>query len=115
MLLEPMTTDEVVRAGAAGVGCSWALPGEAGSRLAMADDRAAVRMGGRIMTLRPPPRATELVPFTYGRWTGGGLTVRVRPDGPARVRGGLVARTATVEVRRSSRTLRYTGQLTCGD
>lgn len=112
--LQPMTPDEVLEAGAAGAGCSWALPGERRSRLAMADNRAAVRVGGRVVQLRPLPGAAELAPFTFDAWTGGGMTVRVRQGRPARTRGSAVIRPATVDVRGTTRPRSYAGELTCG-
>jgi hypothetical protein len=114
-LLQPMTFDQVFQAGAAGTGCSWSLPPDRRMRFAAAEDRAVVRLDGRMIILAPAPNAPELAPFTFKDWRGEGVTVRIQPMGVAR-RVGTEATTSramlAIAVRGKSR--RTVGALSCG-
>ncbi len=84
-------------------------------RFAASDDRAAIRIDGRIIALSPAPRARELFPFTFADWRGSGLTVRIRQVGAGRSQGteAFTSRaTLTVGVRGSVREM--TGVMSCG-
>lgn len=114
MPLEPMTFSEAERAGAVGTGCTW-LGGRDGSRrLAMADDRAAVRRKGVVLRMEPAAGAKSLF-LTYDRWTAGTLRIVVRDTGRVVRRGHEFSETAAwIDVVENGRTRSFIGRLNCG-
>lgn len=113
--MQPMTLDQVMKAGAGGTGCSWSLPGDRRMRFAAAGDRAAVRLHGRIVVLSPAIRAPELFPFTFAEWRADGVTVGIADAGRAR-RSNTEALTVramlTIVIRGTVR--RMEGRMSCG-
>ena len=112
---EPMTLDQVVEAGAGGTGCSWSKTGDHRMRFAAADDRAVIRLAGRIVVLAPAPHARELFPFTFTDWQAKGLSARLTQIGPARRLGSEATNaraTLTITVGGTSR--RLAGTMSCG-
>lgn len=113
--LRPLSMAMVMKAGAAGTGCSWSLVEDMRMRFAAADDRAVVRLASGIVQLRPAAGAGDLFPFTYDRWVGDGVTVTVTPNGPSRWKGTEVNEgAADIEVRNGGRRWIARGRLTCG-
>lgn len=113
--LEIMTFDEVVRAHAAGTGCTW-LGGKGFTRrVAMKEDRGVVKRGGRIIALQPAAGAKEVFPYTYHRWTGGGMGISIEDSGKRVGRGyEHVETVATLTLTESGRTRSWRGRLNCG-
>lgn len=112
---QPMTSAQVTAAGAAGTGCSWSLKGDRRLRFAAADDRAVIRLVGRMVALAPTAHARELFPFTFEEWQAKELTVRLRQVGPTRWQGteSMTAQaTLTISVR--DRVRRMSGRIACG-
>ena len=102
------------RAGAVGTGCTWLLAGDHAGRLAMADDRAAVRRDGAVVALRPTPDARPLF-LTYDRWIGDGVRLRVRDTGRVVRRGRESSVTvASIDLTVGGRTQTWQGRLDCG-
>jgi hypothetical protein len=113
--LLPLSSEQVIEAGAEGAGCSWSLPGDKRPRFAGTDDRAAVRLASGVVVLSPGAGARDLGRFTLDRWTGEGLTIRIVETGPARHRGGSVAEgPARLELRVRGTLRRLHGVLSCG-
>ena len=113
--LETMTFDEVVRAHAAGTGCTW-LGGKGFTRrIAMKEDRGVVKRGGQIITLQPAAGAKEVFPYTYHRWTGSGMDIAVEDSGKRIGRGYEHVETiATLTLTEDGRTRSWPGRLNCG-
>lgn len=113
--LRPLSMAMVMKAGAAGTGCSWSLAKDRRMRFAAADDRAVIRLASGIVQLRPAATAGNLFPFTHDRWAGDGVTVTVTPIGPSRWKGTEVNEGAgDIEVRNGGRRWIARGRLTCG-
>lgn len=113
--LQPMTLDQVMKAGAAGTGCSWSLPADRRMRFAASGDRAAIRLDGRIVALSPGLGAPEMFPFTFAEWKAEGLTIVVRQVGPARwlnPEASTSRATLTIVIRGVAR--RIEGRMSCG-
>jgi hypothetical protein len=105
----------VMKAGAAGTGCSWSLAKDKRMRFAAADHRAVVRLASGIVRLRPAAGAGDLFPFTHDRWVGDGVTVTVTPIGRSTWRGTEVNDgAADLEVRTGGRRWSTRGRLHCG-
>jgi hypothetical protein len=113
--LESMTIDEVVRAGAAGTGCTW-LGGSGSSRMvAIKEDRGAVKRGGIIIALRPAAGSKEMFPYTYRRWNGGGMAIAIEDSGKEIGRGPEHVETvATLRLAEKGRSQSWRGRLNCG-
>ncbi|MDQ1159349.1 hypothetical protein QE385_003676 [Sphingomonas sp. SORGH_AS 950] len=113
--LRPLSMPMVMKAGAAGTGCSWSLATDRHMRFAAADDLAVIRLARGIMHLRPAAGAGDLFPFTHDRWVGDSITVTVTPIGPSRWKGTEVNEgAADIEVRNGRRRWIARGRLTCG-
>jgi hypothetical protein len=113
--LQPMTSVQVMAAGAAGTGCSWSLRGDRRMRFAAADDRAAIRIAGRIVALSPTPRARELFPFTFADWRAKDVIVRLKRTGSARWLGSEAwTAGATLTIVSGGTRRRIAGDLSCG-
>lgn len=115
MPLQPMTLDQVMKAGAAGTGCSWSPSGSRRMYFAAADDRAVIRVHGRMIALKPRSGAAELFPSTFTAWQAEGVTLTVEQLGRSRRYGseattarGLL--TASIE----AKSYRMLGVLSCG-
>lgn len=105
----------VMKAGAAGTGCSWSLAKDRRMRFAAADDRAVIRLPSGIVRLRPAIGAGDLFPFTHDRWFGDGVTVMVTPIGPSSWKGTEVNEgEADIEVRAGGHRWAARGRLGCG-
>lgn len=113
--LETMTIDEVVRAGAAGTGCTW-LGGSGSTRMvAIKEDRGAVKRGGIIIGLRPAAGSKEMFPYTYRRWSGGGMAIAIEDSGKQVGRGPEHIETvATLRLTEDGRSRSWRGRLNCG-
>ncbi|MFH8651971.1 hypothetical protein ACH37Y_04550 [Sphingomonas paucimobilis] len=113
--LRPLSMAMVMKAGAAGTGCSWSLAKDRRMRFAAADDRAVIRLAAGIVRLRPAAGAGDLFPFTYDRWTGDGVTVTVKPVGPSTWKGTEVNEGAAyIEVHTPGHRWAARGRLNCG-
>lgn len=113
--LRPLSMAIVMKAGAAGTGCSWSLEKDGRMRFAAADDRAVVRLAAGIVRLRPAAGADDLFPFTYDRWTGDDITVTVKPGGPSTWKGTEVNEGAAyIEVHTAGHRWAARGRLNCG-
>ena len=113
--LLPMSREQVRAAGAAGTGCSFLADSGQLVIFAASDDRAVVRTRGGVIELRPAHGARDMFPFTFDRWTGGGLSLSVLAMGKA-VRRGVEAleRPAVVSVRMRGVKVDHRGRLSCG-
>lgn len=113
--LRPLSMPMVMKAGAAGTGCSWSLATDRRMRFAAADDRAVIRLASGIVQLRPAATAGNLFPFTHDRWAGDGVTVTVMPISPSRWKSTEVNEgAADIEVRNGGRRWIARGRLSCG-
>ncbi len=112
---ESMTIDEIVRAGAAGTGCTW-LGSSASTRMvAMKEDRGVVKRGGKIIALRPAAGSKEMFPYTYRSWTGGGMAIAIEDSGKEIGRGPEHVETvATLRLAEKGRSQSWRGRLNCG-
>lgn len=113
--LQPLTFSQVMDAGAAGSGCSWS-PGKGRAMLfAAADDRAVVRIRGRVIVLAPMPGARDLFPTTFADWSHEGITIRVRQRGATRVRNAERLTYGAVLTLTDGRVSeRFVGTMSCG-
>jgi hypothetical protein len=113
--LQSITATELTKARLRGTGCSWSLGSERASRLVFRDDRALVKLAGRLVFLEPGAGARDLFPFTFDRWRRGDLGIVIRKLGPARRIGTetLGSRTDLVLVRGGRRTVLH-GAMECG-
>jgi len=113
--LETMTFEEVASAQAAGTGCTW-LGGMASTRrIVMQKEREAVKRNGGIVVLRPAAGAREVFPYTYHRWTGGGMEVSIENSGREVGRGSEHVETvATLTLTENGRSRSWRGRLSCG-
>lgn len=113
--LQPLTFSQVMDAGAAGSGCSWSLGKGRAMRFAAADDRAVVRIRGRVIVLAPMPGARDLFPTTFADWSHEGITIRVRQRSAARVRNAERLTYGAVLTLTDGRVLeRFVGTMSCG-
>ncbi|APX65989.1 hypothetical protein V3I01_06240 [Sphingomonas sp. gentR] len=113
--LQPLSMAMVMKAGAAGSGCSWSLAKDRRMRFAAADDRAVIRLADDIVRLRPAAGAGDLFPFTYDRWTGDGVTLTVKPVGPSTWKGTEVNEGAAyIDVHIGGHRWAARGRLNCG-
>lgn len=111
----PMSFAQIRAAKATGTGCSWSLAKDRRIRFAAADDHAVVRLPSGVVALRPAADAQDLFPFTYDRWSGDNVAVRVAPVGPAKRGGGeALEETADLEVNIGGRIWKRRGLLGCG-
>lgn len=102
--LRPLSMAMVMKAGAAGTGCSWSLAKDRRMRFAAADDRAVVRLDSGMVHLRPAAGAGDLFPFTHDRWVGDSITVTVTSVGRSTWRGTEVNEgAADIDVRTGDR------------
>ena len=80
----------------------------------MADDRAAVKRGGRVIAMKPAADAEPLF-FTYDRWTDGRTDVWIRDTGKVVRRGPEFSETlAQLDLNEAGRTRSFSGRLNCG-
>ncbi|MEN2749134.1 hypothetical protein [Sphingomonas sp. T9W2] len=115
MPLQTMTFDEIQAAGAAGTGCTWLGGDGLTVRVAMKEDRGAVKRQGRIIRLRPASGAPEVFPYTYHHWQGGGMDIQIRDD--KKVVGRRyehVETTALLILSEKGRRESWQGRLDCG-
>lgn len=113
--LRPLSMPMVMKAGAAGTGCSWSLVNDRRIRFAAADDLAVIRLASGMVQLRPAAGAGNLFPFTHDRWVGDSITVTVTSVGPSRWKGTEVNEgAADIEVRNGGGRWIARGRLTCG-
>ncbi len=113
--LQTMTMDEIMKARAAGTGCAWSSGSGRTVRVAMKKDRGAVKRDGRIIALRPAADAKEAFPYTYHRWTGGGMLISIRDSG-RRIEQGYehVETVAKLTLTENGRSRSWRGRLSCG-
>lgn len=115
MPLQTMSFDEIVAAKAAGTGCTWVGGRDLTVRLAMKEDRGAVKRRGRVVRLRPAPQASEAFPYTYHRWQGGGMDIQIKNNGKVVGRGEEHVETiASLTLREGARSRSWQGRLSCG-
>lgn len=113
--LETMTFDEVMSARTAGTGCTWLGGRGFTRRVAMKEDRGAVKRNGRIVALRPAADAREMFPYTYHRWIGGGMDVSIENSRKEIGRGPEHVKTvATLTLTENGRSRSWLGRLSCG-
>ena len=112
--LEMLTRIDAARAGVAGTGCTWRMVPDRVGRLAMTDDRAAVRRDGKVITMKLAPGAKPLF-LTYDRWVGGGVLIVVRDTGRVVRRGYEFSETAArIDLTAGGHTTSIPGRLNCG-
>jgi hypothetical protein len=113
--LETMTFEEIAAARTAGTGCTWLGGRGVTRRVAMKEDRGAVKRDGMIVTLRPAAGAKEVFPYTYLHWTGGGFDVSIVNSGKEVGRGPEHVETmATLTLTKNGRSRSWRGRLSCG-
>ena len=113
--LQAMSLDEIVQARAAGTGCTWLGGRGFTRRVAMKEDRGAVKRNGKIVALRPATGAEEVFPYTYHRWTGGGMDIVIHDVGRELGRGPEhVEKVATLTLTENGRGRSWRGRLNCG-
>lgn len=113
--LRPLSMAMVMKAGAAGTGCSWSLAKDRRMRFAAADERAVVRLDSGMAQLRSAAGAGDLFPFTHDRWAADGVTVTLLPVGPSMWKGTEVNEgAADIEVHIGGARWTAQGRLTCG-
>ena len=113
--LETMTLRDVMAARTAGTGCAWLGGRGFTRRVAMKEDRGAVKRNGRIVAMRPAASAEEVFPYTYHRWTGGGMDVSIENSGKEIGRGPEHVETvATLTLTENGRSRSWQGRLSCG-
>lgn len=112
--LEMLTRTDAAQAGVVGTGCTWRMVPDRMGRLAMTDDRAAVRRDGRVIAMKPAPGAKPLF-LTYDRWVGEGMLIAVRDTGRVVRRGYEFSETAAwIDLTAGDRTTSLPGRLNCG-
>ncbi|MFE8585808.1 hypothetical protein ACFX59_17100 [Sphingomonas sp. NCPPB 2930] len=113
--LETMSFEEMAAARAAGSGCTW-LGGKGFTRrVAMKEDRGAVKRDGRIVMLRPAADASEVFPYTFHHWVGGGMDILIKNSGKEVGRGPEHVETlATLTLTEEGRSRSWRGRLNCG-
>lgn len=112
---ESMTIDEVVRAGAAGTGCTWLSSSASTRMVAIKEDRGVVKRGSKIIALRPAAGSKEMFPYTYRSWTGGGMEIAIEDSGKQIGRGPEHVETvATLRLAEKGRSQSWRGRLNCG-
>lgn len=113
--LDSMTIDEVVRAGAAGTGCTWLSSSASTRMVAMKENRGVVKRGGKIIALRPAAGSKEMFPYTYRSWIGGGMGIVIEDSGKLIGRGAEHVETvATLRLAEKGRSRSWRGRLNCG-
>lgn len=113
--LEAMTFEEIASARAAGTGCTWLGGPGLTRRVAMKEDRGAVKRGGRIVTLRPSGGASEVFPYTFHHWIGGSMDISIKNSGKVVGRGlEHVETLATLTLVEEGRSRSWRGRLNCG-
>jgi hypothetical protein len=113
--LETMTFEEVAFARAAGTGCTWRGGAGFTRRVAMKEDRGAVKRDGRILRLRPAADAREVFPYTFHHWIGGGMGISIKDSGKEIGRGPEHVETlATLTITEEGRSRSWRGRLNCG-
>jgi hypothetical protein len=112
--LQTMTYEEAEHAGTAGTGCTWrGGPGDT-RRLAMADDRAAVKRANGVVALKPAADAKALF-LTFDRWVGGTMHIVVRDTGKVVSSGDEFSETiAWLDLTEGGGTRSFPGRLNCG-
>lgn len=113
--LQTMTMDEIMQARAAGTGCAW-LGGEGRTlRVAMKEDRGAVKRAGRVIRLVPAAGAKEVFPYTYHRWRGEGMEIAIEDSGRLVGQGTEhLETTAKLTLTENGRSRSWQGRLSCG-
>lgn len=113
--LGTMTFEEVASARAAGTGCIWLGGRGLTRRVAMKEDRGAVKRHGKIVALRPATGAREVFPYTYHHWIGGGMDVSIANSGRKVARGSeYIVTVATLTLTENGRSQTWPGRLSCG-
>lgn len=113
--LQTMSFDESQTAGTAGTGCTWLGGTNRTRRVSMADDRAAVKLAGRVVTLQPTKGALEVFPFTYLRWARPGLELSIRDTKQVVKKGGEYVETvAWLDLYEKGSKRMWRGRLNCG-
>ena len=82
----------------------------------MADDRAAVKIDGKLVVLQPARGAKDLFPFTFDKCTNSdGMTITVREISAARQVGTEAMESpALIEMVEGGEKHAWTGRLSCG-
>ena len=114
-VLEPTTIEDWRAARMDGTGCYWSARTGGPVLFAAAGRTAVTRIAGRVVTLAPARRATEMFPWTYDAWTFRSLTIRIIDGRAARAIGyESVTTDATVIVSKDGRVTRMRGSMSCG-
>lgn len=113
--LQATTMRDWRAAGMDGTGCYWSARRN-GPVLFAANGRTAMtRVAGRIVVLKPAPRAQELFPFTYDTWRSPGLTIRILDTAVVRAMGDETVTTdASLIVDLRGRITKLKGSMICG-
>lgn len=112
--LEALVPADLDRARMRGTGCTWSDRNGGRMRLVASDDRAMVKLGGRLLMLRPAPDAAEMFPFTHDRWIGEGVAIAITAHGAPLGGGGASVRAALLDVKVAGRASKARGLLDCG-
>ncbi len=113
--LQTISFDESQSVGTVGTGCTWLGGTNRTRRVSMADDRAAVKLAGRVLTLQPAKGALEVFPFTYLRWTGPELELSIRDTKQVVKKGGEYVETvAWLDLYEKGGKRTWRGRLNCG-
>jgi hypothetical protein len=82
---------------------------------AAADDRAVIRIHGRLVALKPRSGADELFPSTFAAWQAKGLTLEIEQLGRSRRYGTeATSAKAVVTLAVNAKSYRMAGVLSCG-
>lgn len=115
MPLQPMTLAQVMRAGAAGTGCSWSPSGSRRMLFAAADDRAVIRIHGRLVALQPRSGAEGLFPSTFAAWQAKGVKLEIEQLGRSRRYGTeATSAKAVLALAVNAKSYQMIGVLSCG-
>jgi hypothetical protein len=114
-LLKEITRADMERETVVGTGCTWMSAQDGRTLFAATDGIAVIRTAAGLARLRPHPMAKDMFPFTFDRWVGPRIEVRVSETGKSRVVGTESTRTpAVISVMVGSRSSRTSGVLNCG-
>lgn len=113
--LQTMSRAEGEETRTLGTGCSWNDRRGQTWRMAMVEDRAAVKRDGRLVILHPAKGNKELFPFTLDRWTDGRTVISIGQMGePVMTGSESMEMPATLTIRENGRKRSWRGILNCG-
>lgn len=118
MPLQAMDRDDANATHTRGTGCSWNEGKQVHDTwlIAMTDDRAAVKIDGKLTLLAPTPEAVDLFPFTFDKWIGeDGTLFTIQQNGESRQVGVETIETpAMLTITKDGVSSKWQGTLNCG-